>query len=155
MGGASSPDFERFLAAMPGGSPPSWVHFRGRLPLPETADFYAALDLFALPSRTDSFGIVILEAWANGLPVVAAAAGGLIEVVRDGETGILVPFGDVDRLASALGRLLDRLEEGRALGEAGRAQVASGYTWDDRYETLLGRTTALVRAGRSRLGRAG
>ena len=55
-----------------------------------------------MPSRTDSFGIVFLEAWANALPVVAADAGGVPEVVRHEETGLLVPFGDLNRLSAAL-----------------------------------------------------
>src|SRR5262249_46361959 len=93
MAGPSSPQFERFLPGMPGGGPPQWLHLPGPLPLESRAEFFAALDLFAMPSRTDSFGIVFLEAWANSLPVVAAAAGGVTEVVRDGETGLLVPFG--------------------------------------------------------------
>ena len=88
-------------------------------------DFFAALDVFAMPSRTDSFGIVFLEAWANGLPVVAAAAGGVAEVVDHGETGLLVPFGDVQALADALGRLLADRDTARRLGEAGRALVAA------------------------------
>jgi glycosyltransferase involved in cell wall biosynthesis len=155
MAGPSSPDFERFLAAMPGGSPPTWLHLLGPLPLHERANFFAGLDLFAMPSRTDSFGIVFLEAWANTLPVVGAAAGGVPEVVRDGETGRLVPFGDVDRLASAIDRLLGHPDEARAMGEAGRALVNSGYTWDDRFETLRGRTEALVASRVRGIGLAG
>jgi glycosyltransferase involved in cell wall biosynthesis len=155
MAGASSPDFERFVAALPGGSPPTWLSLLGPLPLQGRAEFFAALDLFSMPSRTDSFGIVFLEAWANALPVVAAAAGGVIEVVRDGETGLLVPFGAVDRLAGALDRLLNDPGEARAMGRAGRALVESGYTWDERFETLRGRAEALVAARRGRLGRAG
>jgi glycosyltransferase involved in cell wall biosynthesis len=154
MAGPSSPDFERFLAALPGGSPPEWLSLLGPLPLDERAGFFSALDLFAMPSRTDSFGIVFLEAWANGLPVVAAAAGGVPEVVRDGETGLLVPFGDLDKLAGALTTLLADRERARAMGEAGRAMVEHGYTWDDRFETLLARTRELV-VSRRRLHQTG
>ena len=103
-----------------------------------------------MPSRTDSFGIVFLEAWANGLPVVAAAAGGVPEVVRHGETGLLVPFGDLDRLTGALLALLSDPARARAMGEAGRPLVERGYTWDDRFATLLDRTRQLVdRASRA------
>ena len=84
-----------------------WLTILGPLPSWEVPDFYAALDVFAMPSRTDSFGIVFLEAWANALPVVAAAAGGVPEVVRHGETGLLVPFGDLDLLSDSIARLLD------------------------------------------------
>ena len=143
LAGPSSPAFERFLAEMPGGEPPPWLSLLGPLPLNERADFYAGLDLFAMPSRTDSFGIVFLEAWANGLPVVAAAAGGVPEVVRHGQTGLLVPFGDLDRLTGALIALLADPSKARAMGEAGRMLVERGYTWDDRFSTLRNRVEQL------------
>ncbi len=144
MAGPSSPDFERFLAELPGGAP-AWLKLLGPLPLHERADLFAAIDLFSMPSRTDSFGIVFLEAWANGLPVVAAAAGGVPEVVRHGETGLLVPFGDVDQLTSSLAELLANPAKAKAFGAAGKALVNQGYTWDDRFATLLARTRELVR----------
>lgn len=143
MAGPSSPCFERFLAEYPDGSP-SWMSLLGPLPLDQRADFFAAIDLFSMPSRTDSFGIVFLEAWANGLPVVAADAGGVPEVVRHEATGLLVPFGDLDRLTQSIGALLDDPEKARRLGEAGRKLVDRGYTWDDRYATLLARTEQAI-----------
>jgi glycosyltransferase involved in cell wall biosynthesis len=147
MAGPSSPCFERFLAEYDGGVP-GWLSLLGPLPLDQRADFFAALDLFAMPSRTDSFGIVFLEAWANGLPVVAADAGGVPDVVRHDQTGLLVPFGEVARLSQALARLLDDPAEAQRLGRAGRALVSHGYTWDDRFATLLTRTEELVPSGR-------
>jgi len=83
------------------------------------ADVLAATDLLALPSRTDSFGIVFLDAWANGIPVIGANAGGIPGVVSDGVDGLLVPFGDIPALASALRRLLDDPALRRRMGEAG------------------------------------
>jgi glycosyltransferase involved in cell wall biosynthesis len=144
MAGPTSPDFERFLAGFAGGRLPDWLSLLGPMPLNGRAEFFAALDLFAMPSRTDSYGIVFLEAWANGLPVVAAAAGGVPEVVRDGATGLLVPFGDLDRLAEAVAKLLSDRPLARAMGDAGRAAVGHGHTWDDRFATLLDRTRRLV-----------
>ncbi|WP_406700091.1 glycosyltransferase family 4 protein [Singulisphaera sp. Ch08] len=143
MAGPSSPCFERFLAEFPGGAPP-WLSLLGPLPLDQRADFFAAIDLFSMPSRTDSFGIVFLEAWANGLPVVAADAGGVPEVVRHEETGLLVPFGDLDRLSQSIAGLLNDPARARQLGEAGRKFVARGYTWDDRYATLRARTEEAI-----------
>ena len=139
MAGPSSPEFEAFLEAMTGGVKPDWLTLLGPLPLDRRAEFFAALDVFSMPSRTDSFGIVFLEAWANALPVVAAAAGGVPEVVRDGETGILVNFGDLDALKGALKTLLDNPEKAQAMGMAGYIRVNSGYTWDDRFQTFLQR----------------
>ncbi len=110
------------------------------------ADVLAAADLLALPSRTDSFGIVFLDAWANGKPVIGANAGGIPGVVADGVDGLLVPFGDVPALVSALRRILDDPALARRLGDAGRQKVLARYTWDrivfqvdDLYADLLGR----------------
>ena len=139
LAGPSSPHFEEFLARLPEGVPP-WLKLFGPMPPEGRADFFAALDLFAMPSRTDSFGIVFLEAWANALPVVAAAAGGVPDVVRDGETGLLVPFGDLDLLSDSIARLLDRPALAQRLGKTGRDLVSRGYTWDDRFAALSSRT---------------
>jgi glycosyltransferase involved in cell wall biosynthesis len=146
MAGTTSPAFEAFLIETFPDGLPAWLALLGTLSNPERADFYAALDLFSMPSRTDSFGIVFLEAWANGKPVVAAAAGGVPEVVEDGRTGLLVPFGDVEHLSAALGQLLSNDPLALEMGRAGCALVEHGYTWDDRFATLLGRTRDLIAA---------
>ncbi len=65
-------------------------------------DFFAGLDVFALPSRSDSFGLVLLEAWANGLPNIAYRAGGIADVLRDGSDGLLIACGAIVDLASGL-----------------------------------------------------
>ena len=96
-------------------------------------DALAAADLFAMPSRTDSFGIVYLEAWCYGLPVVGARAGGVPDVIADGQDGLLVTFGDVPALAAAVGELLADRERARRLGAAGRAKVLRELTWDRVY----------------------
>jgi glycosyltransferase involved in cell wall biosynthesis len=89
----------------------------------------AAIDIFALPSRTESFGIVFLEAWANGKPVVGADAGAVPELVQHEVNGLLAPFGDVDGLARAIERLtLDHVLRA-ALGGRGRQMAGDRYTW--------------------------
>jgi glycosyltransferase involved in cell wall biosynthesis len=143
LAGPSSPDFERFLQEQPTSDWP-WLKRLGALPLADRADFFASIDVFSMPSRTDSYGIVFLEAWANGLPVVAAAAGGVPDVVRHGEAGYLVPFGDLDRLTESLGGLIHDPATARALGEVGRNLVGRGHTWEDRYATLEARTLDLI-----------
>jgi glycosyltransferase involved in cell wall biosynthesis len=67
---------------------------------------YAAADLFALPTLADCFAIVIAEAMAAGLPVVATNVGGIGEAVFDGDTGFIVPTGDVRALGAALTTLV-------------------------------------------------
>ena len=68
--------------------------------------FYRACDLACIPSRAEPFGRTAIEAFAVGTPVVASAVGGLQDIVEDGETGLLVPYGDEEALAGSLQRLL-------------------------------------------------
>jgi glycosyltransferase involved in cell wall biosynthesis len=98
----------------------------------EKRDFFAAIDIFALPSRSDSFGLTLLEAWANGLPNIAYRAGGIANLLHHERDAILVPCGDIDRLAAGLERLCANAEERRRLGEAGRERVAREFAWQDK-----------------------
>jgi glycosyltransferase involved in cell wall biosynthesis len=99
-------------------------------------DMLAASDLFAMPSRVDSFGIVYLEAWTYGLPVIGCHAGGVPDVIADGQDGLLVPFGDRASLASTIGALLADPDRRRRMGQRGRAKVEAHYTWDRIYQGL-------------------
>jgi len=69
--------------------------------------FYRASDLVCIPSRAEPFGRTAIEAFAVGTPVVASAVGGLQDIIEDGETGLLVPYGNEEALASSLQRLLE------------------------------------------------
>jgi glycosyltransferase involved in cell wall biosynthesis len=99
-------------------------------------DFFAGLDVFALPSRSDSFGLVLLEAWANGLPNVAYRAGGVAGVIRDGEDGLLVRCGDVEGLAEALGRMVEDGALRQRLGKAGEERTRREFRWADKLELV-------------------
>jgi glycosyltransferase involved in cell wall biosynthesis len=115
-------------------------------------DLQAAGSVFCMPSRTDSFGIVYLEAWLNGVPVIGARAGGVPEVISDGVDGYLVDFGDVAALANRIELLLRRPEAAHALGEAGRRKVLAEHTWDHK----IARIVELYReASRERSGARG
>jgi glycosyltransferase involved in cell wall biosynthesis len=84
------------------------------------AELLSCSDLFLLPSETEAFGLVALEAMACGVPVVATQTGGLSEVVDDGESGYLAPVGDVDAMAEAGIRLLSDPEAWRTFSAAAR-----------------------------------
>lgn len=103
----------------------------------EKADLLDACDVLVLPSRTDSFGIVFLEAWFYGKPVIGAEAGGIPGVINDGVDGILVPFGDHRELALAIQKVLKEHEFAAGLGEAGRRKVLNEFTWDRKYASLV------------------
>ena len=90
----------------------------------------AASSLLVMPSHADSFGIVFLEAWAHGKPVIGARAGGIPDVIDEEQNGLLVPFGDVTALAQAIRRLLTQPDLAHKLGENGRAKVTNQYSWD-------------------------
>ena len=92
-------------------------------------DLLAALDAFVLPSRHEPFGIVILEAWAAGLPVIASNIGGLRKLVTHEHDGLHFPAGDAPALTAALTRLADEPGLRRALAAAGLSKVAANYTW--------------------------
>ena len=87
-------------------------------------------DLLVLPSRWEGFGLVLLEAMNQGLPVVGTRRGAIPEVVRDGETGLLVPPGDPDSLATALSRLLGNPERAVERGRAGRTRLRREFDLD-------------------------
>src|SRR6185295_968373 len=110
----------------------------------------AAADLYVLPSRTEAFPNGVLEAMAAGLPVVAFAVGGLVDLVEHGKTGVLVKTGDAEALAHAIKTLIDRPEEAHALGVSARESIAATYSFDamvDRFESLYTRAASGLNGG--------
>lgn len=99
-----------------------------------------AADAFVLSSRWEGFGIVIIEAMACQLPVVATDSGGPGEILNEGRLGLLVPVGDYEKLANAMIKVMNLPEaEREAMGQAGRAHVEGNFSLDrvvDRWEEL-------------------
>jgi glycosyltransferase involved in cell wall biosynthesis len=135
----------------------SFTRFVGYRQGEDLADHYAACDLFAFASLTETFGNVVLEAMASGLPVVALRAGGVGETVQSGTTGLLVePSEPPGCLAEALLPLIDHPDRRRQMAEAAR-RYALSQSWDaimgglrQRYQALSDRRPGAPVAGDSR-----
>ncbi len=102
----------------------------------EKRDFLAAIDGFALPSRTDSFGLVLLEAWANRCANLVYRAGGPGELVRDDVDGLQAACGDVEELSRQLKRLVADKRLRERLGRAGFARLEHEFRWRDKLELV-------------------
>ena len=96
----------------------------------DVPDLLRAADAFVLPSRSEAFPNGAIEAMAAGLPVVASAAGGLLDLIEPGRTGLLVAPENAGALAAALRRLFTEPELARRLGESGQAQVRQRYSFE-------------------------
>jgi glycosyltransferase involved in cell wall biosynthesis len=114
----------------------------------------AAADVFAMPSRAEGLGVAALEAMAAGRPVVASSVGGLADVVLDGETGALVPVGDVAALGAALDALLADAERRARQGRAGAARARGQFgpegmvdAYEELYREVLAEASTEVPAG--------
>ena len=129
LAGPEMPNFQRFWRRYQAPGP---VLRLGVLDDCAKRDFFAGIDVFALPSRADSFGLVLLEAWANGVPNLAYRAGGIADVIRHENDGLLVPCGDVERLAQELARLVQDADLRRRLGGCGRERLGKEFRWEDK-----------------------
>ena len=111
------------------------VFFAGFLYSQELASAYASSDIFVMPSRTETLGLVVLEAMASGLPVVAARAGGIPEMIKDEVTGYLVETETetIERVTA----LLASKEHRKAMGEKAREE-ASSRSWKNATQRLVG-----------------
>ncbi|TMK95772.1 MAG: glycosyltransferase family 4 protein, partial [Actinobacteria bacterium] len=102
----------------------------GFVPHEELERLYGRAAVVACPSRREGFGVVCAEAMAHGRPVVASAVGGLLDLVADGETGLLVPPGQPAALRAALERLLASADLRVRLGAAARERIRARFSWD-------------------------
>ena len=112
------------------------VKFHGALDGPELVERYRRASLVVLPSTlaAESFGMVLLEAAACGRPAVASRVGGIPSAVLDGETGLLVPPGDVGALAEAVTTILNDDDFARSLGRRAAERARAEFSWDARVD---------------------
>jgi glycosyltransferase involved in cell wall biosynthesis len=127
------------------------VHVLGRHSGAELVEQYRAADVVVLPSLTaaESFGIVLIEAMACGKPVIGSDVGGIPFVVRDDETGLLVPPGDEVALAKACARLLSDPEATAALAARGERSVRERFSWQVGMEHTMAMFRTALSSGRT------
>ena len=126
-GGPHEKALREYFAGMP-------VHFAGFLHGEELAAAFASCDVFVMPSRTETLGLVVLEAMASGVPVVGARAGGIPEMVNDGVNGFL--FDMEEQAAQQAKLLLGDAGKRAAMGQAAMARAAQ-HSWQAATEQLL------------------
>lgn len=119
---------DQFVAVNEGWPQLDRVRFRGKLGDAELEEAYASADIFVAPSRFESFGLVFVEAMRAGLPTVGCEAGGVVEIVKNDETGLLVPPSDPTSLAAAISKLAASPEMRARYGEAGRADFEQRFS---------------------------
>ncbi len=118
------------------------VTFHGFVSDDELAERYRSADAFVLPATYDAkgdvegLGVVLIEAAGFGLPLIGTAAGGIPDIVKHDETGLLVPPGDVEALAEAVEALAVDRERSRALGRGAREHVERSFSWDRIVQSL-------------------
>ena len=121
------------------------VAFAGFVSNEELSSLFRSCSIYVHPAIYDSKGdtegqgVVLVEALSNRRPVVASAVGGIVDVIKDGQTGLLVPEKDPDAIAKAVVRLLDDPAYARQLGEQGYVHAHNYFSWDrimDQYESI-------------------
>ncbi|WP_102227139.1 glycosyltransferase [Acidimangrovimonas sediminis] len=119
---------ERFEAEGLAPEVASRIRFHGGVADDVLRGFYAASDLVVTPSRYESFGLMLVEAMMYAKPVIACRAGGMPEVVADGETGLLAEPGDTETLKTCVERLIDDADLRGRMGRAGRARYETHFS---------------------------
>jgi glycosyltransferase involved in cell wall biosynthesis len=123
-GGPDEPSLRRHAAQS---AAAGCIVFAGPIDQDRIRDFYAAADIFCLPSFAEGLPVVLMEAMAMELPCLTTAIAGIPELIRDGIDGLLVPPSNVEALASALARLIDDNALRERLAKNGRARVIAAY----------------------------
>jgi glycosyltransferase involved in cell wall biosynthesis len=126
LAGQSSPFFRKLMTGHPSAKDPR-VLILDDFPEENKADLLEACDVLILPSQAESFGVVFLEAWTRGKPVIGARIPAVEEMITPGEDGLLVPCGDPQALSRAIIHLLHDPKLRKEMGEKGRRKVLDRY----------------------------
>jgi glycosyltransferase involved in cell wall biosynthesis len=144
--GSNGQNYYYHLKNMCKGGLESHVNFTGRVPYEKVIEYYAQADILINPSFSESFGMSLVEAMSAEKPVVATDAGSVSDVVRNGETGILVPPNNFRGVAEGILALLNNRELGRRLGSNGRKLIERRFSCDIMTEKILELYGRLYRA---------
>jgi glycosyltransferase involved in cell wall biosynthesis len=106
------------------------IIFTGKLAPQEVYQLYSIMNVLAIPSIFEGFGMIAIEAMAAGLPVIASRIGGLMEIVEDNITGLLVDPQNAEQLAIAIEKILENPEDAAKLGETGRQRAEEIFSFD-------------------------
>lgn len=115
---------------------PNNVTFTGFLNGEQLAEAYAAADILAFPSPTETFGNVVLESFASGTPAVCANRGGVTTIVKEQQTGLLCPPDDLNNWKKAIEYMLENEQERKQMGKAAR-EYAQTKDWENIFSELL------------------
>jgi len=115
------------------------MHFMGNISDAELPRYYRMADIHLFPSteRAEAFGLVALEAAASGVPCIASDLPGVRSVVLHGETGVLVPPGDAEKLREAIVLLLDQTELRQKFGFSARKRAEAEFAWEPLISKLV------------------
>ena len=106
------------------------VEFLGQLPHEKAMEYMAVADIFSLPSWNEAFGVVYIEAMLQGKPIIACEGEGIVDVIKNNKTGLLVKPKNVQSLTNAIDFLLENPQKAREIGERARKLVLEDYTWE-------------------------
>jgi len=109
----------------------------GHIPQKELYKYYSQGSVFVLNSIEDGFGMVIIQAMACALPVIATTNTGGEDIIRDGKDGFVIPIRDVEKLKEKLVYLYENPEICRKIGESAKQRVSRGFTWDDYGDKII------------------
>lgn len=135
MAGPARPDFIEYMRKQ-SADVKKYIIDLGIIEEQEKADLFSAGDVFCMPSRSESFGIVYIESWLSGSAVVGADAGAVSEIIQHEVDGLLVKFGDVKAIAQALEKLITDKSFRDKLAEAGKSKALLNYQWEDKFARL-------------------
>jgi glycosyltransferase involved in cell wall biosynthesis len=144
LGGPVMDDFRDHLDSRSAEIPQGKLVVTGYISEEIRKHLFAAASIVAAPSRLDAFGIIILDGWMAGKPVIGCNAGGMPDLIDDGVNGFLVEFGDTEALSEKISTLLSNEDLAASMGSAGYSKTIQAFTWqkvtDNFYRTLQERT---------------